>query len=75
MLEVILKKIIFLASDGAAVNCGKDSWLIRLIAGGFYLDFFYLKFQPSAKLTFKDALNDFIETVSNTELKNLYELL
>ena len=25
MLELVLKKIIFLASDGASVNCGKDS--------------------------------------------------
>ena len=25
MLELVLKKIVFLASDGASVNCGKDS--------------------------------------------------
>ena len=31
MLELVLKKIVFLASDGASVNCDKDSHLIRLI--------------------------------------------
>ena len=31
MLEMVLKKIVFLASDGASVNFGKDSQLIRLI--------------------------------------------
>ena len=31
MLELVLKKIVFLASDGASVNCGKNSQLIRLI--------------------------------------------
>ena len=31
MLELVLKKIVFLASDGASVNCDKDSQLIRLI--------------------------------------------
>ena len=25
MLELVLKKIMFLASDGTSVNCGKDS--------------------------------------------------
>lgn len=50
MLELVLKKIVFLASDGASVNCGKDSQLIRLIAGGFFLDFFYLMFQSSTKV-------------------------
>ena len=32
MLELVLTKIVFLASDGASVNCGKDYRLIRLIA-------------------------------------------
>ena len=50
MLELVLTKIVFLVSDGASVNCCKDSRLIRLIAGGFYLDFFYLMFQPSTKV-------------------------
>ena len=50
MLELVLTKIVFLASDGASVNCGKDYQLIRLIAGGFYLDFFYLMFQPSTNV-------------------------
>lgn len=50
MLELVLTKIVFLASDGASVNCGKDYRLIRLIAGGFYLDFFYLMFQPSTNV-------------------------
>ena len=29
MLELVLKKIVFLASDNPSVNCGKDSRLIR----------------------------------------------
>ena len=28
MLELAFKKIVFLAADGASVNCGKDSWLL-----------------------------------------------
>ena len=29
-LELFLKKVVFLTSDGVSVNCGKDSPLIRL---------------------------------------------
>ena len=31
MLELVLEKTVFVASDGASLNCGQDSRLIRLI--------------------------------------------
>ena len=77
MLELVLQKIVFLASDGASVDCGKDSRLIRLIiiAGGFSLYLIYLMFQPTTKVdtSLKDALNDFIETFEATP-RHLYYL-
>lgn len=52
MLELVLQKIVFLASDGASVNCDKDSRLIRLIiiAGRFSLYFIYSMFQRTTKV-------------------------
>ena len=68
MLELVLKKIILLASDGASVNYDKDSQLIRLIARGFPWISFIWYFSHRLKLALTDALNDFIETVEVTNI-------
>ena len=72
ILALVLNKI-FLASDGASVNCGNNSRLIRLLQEVLPWIFFIWCFSHRVKLTLKDALNNFIET-NETTPRHLYYL-
>ena len=90
-LESVLSKIVFLSSDGASVNSGKDSGLIRLLQEDFPWISFICYFSHRLELALKDALKEFAETVDTSlmhsfylykksskkhrELKNFYHLL
>ena len=90
-LESALEKIVFLSSDGASVNCGKNSGLIRQFQEDYPWISFIWCFSHRLELALKDALKEFMEPVDTTlthlyylytksskkhrELKNLYELL
>ena len=66
ILALVLNKIVFLVSDGASVNCGNNSRLIRLLQEVLPWIFFIWCFSHQVKLTLKDALNNFIETNETT---------
>ena len=72
-LESALKKIVFLSSDGASVNCGKNSGLIRLFQEDYPWMCFVWCFSHRLELALKDALKDFMEPVDTT-LRHLYYL-
>ena len=90
-LESVLSKMAFLSSDGASVNSGKNSGLIRLFQEDYEWLCFIWCFSHRLELALKDALKDFIDPVDeslrhlyylyqksskkNRELKNMYELL
>ena len=89
-LECVLSKIVFLSSDGASVNSGKDSGLIRLSQEDFSGISFIWCFSHQLELALKDALKEFMEPVDtlmylfylykksskkHPELKNFYHLL
>ena len=90
-LECVLAKIVFLSSDGASVNCGKHSGLIRLFQEEYPWMSFIWCFSHRLELALKDALKEFMEPVDVTlrhlyymytnsskkhrELKKLYEVL
>ena len=90
-LESVLKKMVFLGSDGASVNSGKNSGLIKLFQEELpWLSFIWC-FSHRLELALKVALSDYMEPVETSlmhlfylykqsskkhrELKNLYELL
>ena len=90
-LESVLKKMVFLGSDGASVNSGKNSGLIKLFQEELpWLSFIWC-FSHWLDLGLKDALNNYMEPIETSlmhlfhlykesfrkhrELKNLYELL
>ena len=90
-LESVLEKMVLLGSDGASVNSGKNSGLIKLFQEELpWLSFIWCS-SHRLELTLKDALNDYMEPVETSsmhlfylykqsskkhrELKNLYELL
>ena len=70
-LESVLSKIVFLSSDGASVNSGKDSGLIRLLQEDFPWISFIWCFSHRLELAIKDALKEFIEPV-DTSLMHLF---
>ena len=72
-LESVLSKLVFLSSDGASVNCGKNSGLIRLFQNDYPWMAFIWCFSHRLELALKDALKEFIEPVE-TSLRHLYYL-
>ena len=89
-LELVLEKIDFLSSDGASVNCGKNSGVIKLLEEEYSWISFIWCFSHTLELTLKDALKQYMEPVDkmpthlhylytksskkHCELKNLYIL-
>ena len=69
-LESVLSKIVFLSSNGAPVNSGKDSELIRLLQEDFPCISFIWCFSLRLELALKDALKEFIKPV-NTSLMQI----
>ena len=55
MLKLVFNNIVFLVSDGASVNCRKDSRLIKLLQEDFHCISFIWCFTHRVKLTLKDA--------------------
>ena len=90
-LEHLIEKIVFLSFDGASVNCGKNSGLIKLLQEDHPWICFIWCFSHRLELAIKDALKEFIEPVEESlrhlfylytksskkfrELKNLYHIL
>ena len=72
-LESVTKKLVFLSSDGASVNCGSKSGLIRLFQETQPWVSFIWCFSHRLELAIKDALNEFLEPV-DTSLLHLYYL-
>ena len=72
-LESVLSKIVFLSPDGAFVNSGKDSGLIRLLQEDFPWISFIWCFSHRLELALKDASKEFIEPV-DTSLMHLFYL-
>ena len=89
-LELVLEKIDFLSSDGASVNCGKNSGVIKSLEEEYSWISFIWCFSHTLELTLKDALKQYMEPVDkmlthlhylytksskkHCELKNLYIL-
>ena len=67
-LESVLSKIVFLSSDGASVNSGKDSGLLQ---EDFPWIPFIWCFSHRLEVALKDALKEFIEPV-DTSLMHLF---
>ena len=90
-MKDLIPKMIFSASDGASVNSGKNSGIIRLLQEDFPWVSFIWYFSHQLELVLKDALKDFIDPVDESlchlfymnkklskkvrELKNLHNLL
>ena len=55
-LELTLEKIDFLSSDGASVNCGKNSGMIKLLEKKYPWISFIWCFSHTLELALKDAL-------------------
>ena len=55
-LELALEKIDFLSSDGASVNCGKNSGMIKLLEKKYPWISFIWCFSHTLELALKDAL-------------------
>ena len=72
-LESALGKMVFLSSDGASVNSGAKSGLIRLFQEEYPWISFIWCFSHRLELSLKDALKEFIEPVE-TSLRHLYYL-
>ena len=70
MLEPALEKIVFLSSDGASVNCGKNSGFIKLFYPWIYIMWC---FSHRLELALKDALKEYMKPVDTT-LTYLYYL-
>ena len=90
-MKDLIPNMVFLASDGALVNSGKNSGIIRLLQEDFPWVSFIWCFSLQLELALKDALKDFIDPVDESlchlfymykksskkvrELKNLHNLL
>ena len=72
LFEFVLSKIVFLSSDGASVNSGKDSELIRLLQEDFPWISFIWCFSHWLELALKDALKEFIEPVDTSLIHSFY---
>ena len=71
--ESVLSKIVFLFSDGASVNSGKDSGLIRLLQEDFPWISFIWCFSHQLELALKGTLKEFVELL-DTSLMHLFYL-
>ena len=60
LLESALEKIVFLSSDEASVNCGKNSGLIKLFQEDYRWVSFIWCFSHGLELALKDAYEEFI---------------
>ena len=90
-LEFVTEKIVFLSSDGAWVNCGKHSRLIKLFQENCPWVSFVWCFSHKRDLALKDAVKEVLEPVDTSqcdlyylygkfskkqrELKNLFNVL
>ena len=90
-LESVLDKMVFLSSDGASINSGKKSGLIRMFQEDYEWICFIWCFSHRLELALKDSLEEFFDPVDESlrhlyylyknsskklhELKNLYPLL
>ena len=72
-LEHLIEKIAFLSSDGASVNFGKNSGLIKLLQEDHPWICFIWCFSHRLELAIKDALKEFIEPVEES-LRHLFYL-
>ena len=72
-LESALGKMVLLSSDGASVNSGAKSGLIRLFQEEYPWISFIWCFSHRLELSLNDALKEFIEPVE-TSLRHLYYL-
>ena len=71
-LESVLEKMIFLGSDGASVNSGRNSGLIRQFQEELpWLSFIWC-FSYQLELALKDVLNDYMEPVETPLMYLLY---
>ena len=70
----LIPKIMFLSSDGASVNRGKHSGLIRLIQEEFPWVSFIWCFSHCLELALKDSLKSFIDPVDESLLHLFYLL-
>ena len=65
--------MVFLSSDGASVNSGKKSGLIRMFQEDYEWICFTWCFSHRLKLALKDSLKEFFDPVDET-LRHLYYL-
>ena len=72
-MESVVEKLVFLASDGASVNCGSNSGLIKFFQEDLPWVSFIWCFSHRLELSIKDALKEFMEPV-DTSLVHLYYL-
>ena len=70
-LESVIEKIVFLSSNGASVNCGKHSGLIKLFQEDYSWVSFFWCFSHRLELTLKDVVKEALEPV-DTSLCDLY---
>ena len=71
-LESVLEKMVLLGSDGASVNSGKNSGLIKLFQEELpWLSFIWC-FSYRLELALKDVLNDYMEPVETSLMYLLY---
>ena len=61
-------KLVYLSADGASVNSGKDSGLIAQIQAEHDRVLFVFCFSHRLELALKDALSDFINKTSRTQV-------
>ena len=72
-LQSALEKIVFFSSNGASVNCGKNSGFIKLFQEDYPWISFIWCFSHRLELALKDALKEHMEP-GNTMLTHLYYL-
>ena len=70
-LNSAFKKMVFLSSDGASVNSGSNSGLIRLFQEDYPWLTFVWCFSHRLKLSLKDLLSEFLEPMA-TSLTHLF---
>ena len=72
-LENAMDKIVFFASDGASVNSGKESGLVRKLQEDYEWIVFLWCFSHRLELAIKEATKDYFEAVDES-LRHLYYL-
>ena len=72
-LELAVKKIVILSSDGASVNCGKNCGVIKLLEEEYPSISFIWCFSHRLELAPTDALKEYMEPVDKM-LTHLYYL-